>query len=136
MNLYEFIAHYGIIEFSIGTALGISFSKFIQSLTHELIIPMIGIFFKIKNLKNYSVVFKNQIFDVGIILSSLISYIILLLLIILFTYYIFGNIVQKIRDIKLKISKETLEHQRNISKHLEDLVRLQKQEKIHGTYIK
>lgn len=134
MNIYEFLAHYGIIGLSIATAIGLSFNKFIESLTHELLMPLIGIIIGVKNIKDYSVSIGNQIFDVGIIISTLLSYIIILSLVIIFGYYVFWRITKKIRDVAIDLDKKSLEEQEKTVKLLRELKTIQKN-KVYGIQV-
>jgi large-conductance mechanosensitive channel len=50
MDFYEFLASYGILGFSVSTALGLSFYNIMDNIAGEIILPLIGALFGIKNL--------------------------------------------------------------------------------------
>lgn len=111
MDIYEFIAEYGIISLSIATALGLAFNSLMKKVVNGLVIPLLGILFDVKYLSNYVLKFYNQKILVGDILSSLLTYIILVVIIVIFGHYIFHDFIKKINQLKQQNEKKIIEQQ-------------------------
>jgi len=114
MNLYEFISHYGIVGLSIATAVGLSFSTLVNSISNEFILPLIGILFHVRNIKGYNIKIMGNDFGIGIILSNILSYLVLVSIIIGVGYYLLYFFTSKIREIKLETDKEQLQTSKEI----------------------
>lgn len=122
MNIYEFIANYGIIGLSISTALGLAFYEIIKNISGEIVIPFIGILLGIRKFSELHVIFKGQNINIGIILKGIITYIFTLLFIVGIGYYIFGNLLKHIHEKKVSIDRQTLEEQKRTSDLLSQLI--------------
>jgi large-conductance mechanosensitive channel len=128
MDFYEFIADFGIISLSISTALGLAFHDVVRSISREIFIPLIGYLFNTKNFKNIQYKVGHQTIDVGSIISSILTYISILLIVIFLGYFVFHNLIKKITDLKKKHDQQLLEEQRKTSDSLAKLYHLEAQQ--------
>lgn len=122
MSLIDFIAHFDFVSLSVAMALGISFNYFVKNLTAELLYPLFGILLHVKHIQDYKINVKGTELNIGKVMSAFMGYIILMLFIIFFGYYVFGNFLTDLRNRKTKTSREILKHQEETSEYLKSLV--------------
>lgn len=127
MNLTQFVAHYGLIGFSLSTALGLAFSDVIKNISEEVFMPLLGIIFNIKNLSEYTVRIMNQDISVGLVITSILSYFFTISIIIFFGYYVFYEFTKNIRELTISRQREISEHQKKTGEVLEKIHNLQKE---------
>lgn len=122
MSLYDFIAYFDFVSLSIAMAIGMSFNYFVKILTKELLYPLIGIGLNVKNIQEYRVKIRGTTLNIGLVISALMGYIILVLFIIFFGYYIFGGVLRELKNRKTKTNREILKQQEETSDYLKHLV--------------
>lgn len=127
MNLIQFISHYGLIGFSLSTALGLAFSAVIKNISEELIMPLFGMLFHVKNISDYSIQIMGQDIALGLVVTSVLSYVVTIGIIIFFGYYVFYEFTKNIRELSISRQREISEHQKKTGDFLEKIYNLQKQ---------
>ncbi len=134
MNFLEFIANYGVIGLSISTALGLAFHSVVQNITNEIILPFIGILFGIKKFKDLTWTYMGQIINVGLILKSILGYLINFGIIVLFGLVFFRDISKQVHNIKKQNELDILDEQKQTKSLLQELVELEKNrdDRIYG----
>lgn len=126
MNLIQFISHYGLIGFSLSTALGLAFSAVIKNISEELIMPLFGMLFHVKNISDYSFEIMGQDIAIGIVVTSILSYVVTIGIIIFFGYYVFYEFTKNIRELSISRQRDIFEHQKKTSDYLERIYNLQR----------
>lgn len=127
MDLYDFLASYGIIGLSISTALGISFNNIMESISAEIVLPLLGALFGIKNFKDLHMIILNQDVNIGRIIQSILSYITILTIIFVLSYFFFYKLIIKINELKKKHEQQLLEEQSKTVGLLQDIKELEKE---------
>ena len=130
MDLYEFLADYGIIGFSISTALGLSFFQIMKNISSEFTIPIIGALLNIKDFKNLHINVANQDIYLGKLISNILAYLSIIGIIFLLSRLFFHKLITN-------VSKQKNLHKQNLLKEQEKTSNLlqkinQKQNKIYG----
>jgi large conductance mechanosensitive channel len=121
MDFYEFLASYGILGFSVSTALGLSFYNIMDNIAGEIILPLIGALFGIKNLKDLHIIIFNQNVNVGKITQSVLSYLTILLIIFTLSYFFFYKLITNIHRVKKRHEQELLAEQTKTTTILQEL---------------
>ncbi len=102
MDFYRFIAHFGFIDIAIGTAVGMSFGQLVQTISGDILFPLLSIFLNIDELKRYNLKLFGADIKIGDSIKMLISFI-MLLFIISFVFKFF------LKDMMLRIESEKKE---------------------------
>lgn len=120
MNIYDFFSHYNILGISIATSLGFSLSIFLNSFVNDVIIPILSIMIG-KNIKDLKFNFAGKSVNIGIALSGLISYLILLFFIIFIMYILFHKFTEKIKKKQTESDIDMLDTEHKMLKELQDI---------------
>ena len=91
----SFLVKFNIIGLAIGTVIGLTLSEASNTITNELIIPIIISSFKINDVKNFTL----SIYDIDIKIGILLSELIKVFLIISVVFFIYSFIDIYIKDI-------------------------------------
>ena len=130
MDITKFIAHFGIIELSIGTALGIGYKELITNITRDIFKPILQYFFRIKELDNYYVNIIGINFGVGNVILALINFSILLGFIFITMYLLLSPLIDKILAEKTRSDKKNIEQNTKVIQILSDI--RDKNKKVYG----
>ena len=121
MDITEFIAHFGIIELSIGTALGLGFKHAVDSITRDIVKPILQAFFHTKELHKLYYTILGAKFNVGDVLLAFINFIVLILVILSIMYFFLSPLLKKILEEKTQSDKRNIEQNTKIISVLKDI---------------
>lgn len=121
MDITKFIAHFGIIELSIGTALGLGFKHAVDSITIDLIKPILQAMFNIRELRNFSYNIMGARIGVGDALLSLVNFLVLLAVIGTIMYFFLMPLLKQILDEKTQSAEKNVEQNKNMIQILKDI---------------
>lgn len=102
MSIYNILSNFNILEFSVGTTLGLSSKEFVYSFVDEIILPCFMILFGVNRgqLTNKVFSFRGVEVPYGLVLINLVKYLTLLLIVILFLAIVIKPISDKIIEMK------------------------------------
>lgn len=120
MNLLDFFSHYNILGTTIATSLGFSLSIFLNSFVNDLIIPIINIIIG-KNIRELKFTFAGKSVNIGMALSGLISYIIVLFFIIFVMYMLLYSFTEKVKKKQTESDEDMLNTEHKMLKELQDI---------------
>lgn len=91
-GFFEFLRKYSVIGLAIGIVIGDSSKTLVNSIVSGLITPFLGLFLPNKqSLQNFKLVFRNQTFEIGNVIESTLSFMIILFII----YFVIKIVLRK-----------------------------------------
>lgn len=84
-----------VVDFALGVIIGNTFSKVVSSIVSDLVMPILGLFFKSSDYKNYTIPIGNH--GSSIAIGSFINNVINLLLVTIILF-LFVKMVNRIRE--------------------------------------
>jgi len=108
MIIENILANFNIIELMIGTALAISFNDIIKYVVDSVIFPVIGMILSIDNLENVTIVLKNQKIQIGLLMSAILKFSIIILVLYLLYKIFFTDLINKIIKIRRKSDQQII----------------------------
>lgn len=123
MDFYKILSSFSIVDFSVGTALGLSSQEFVYNIVDGVVLPLLFILFATsrKSVENKVYVMKGVSFHWGQLLISFIKYLTLLLIIVIFLLYVIKPVSEKVIEHKTQLQRDGLE---KMDKCLEKLDKL------------
>lgn len=111
MDFYQILSDFSILDFSVGTALGLSSQEFVYNLVDEIVLPIIFVIFATnrKTIKSKVFTFRSVSFNWGELLISFIKYLTLLIIIILFLSYVIKPVSEKVIEHKTQLHRDGLD---------------------------
>ncbi len=110
------LANFNIIELMIGTALALSFNDIIKNVVDTVIFPAIGILFAKKNLETLSITIKNQKIRIGLLLSSVVKFLIIIYILYAMYKYFSDSVLSKIIKIRGKDDQQIINQLKLLNK--------------------
>ena len=110
------LANFNIIELMIGTALALSFNDIIKYVVDTVIFPIIGILFAKENLETLSITIKNQKLRIGLLLSSVVKFLIIIYILYALYKYFSDSVLSKIIKIRGKDDQQIINQLKRLNK--------------------
>lgn len=93
----EFIVNYGVGPLAIGVVIGTAVNDLVKSLVDGLFSPLIALLSPDGQLQTFKITFHGAVFKLGMILNSLLSFIIIALMV-----YFFAKVILRNEDLLKK----------------------------------
>ena len=110
------LANFNIIELMIGTALALSFNDIIKYVVDSVIFPVIGIIIAKENLESLSFTIRNQKIRVGLLLSAIVKFLIIIYILYVLYKKFFNTLIDKIIKIRGKDDQQIINQLKLLNK--------------------
>ena len=110
------LSNFNIIELMIGNTLSLSLNDIIKNVVDTVIFPAIGILFAKKNLETLSITIKNQKIRIGLLLSSVVKFLIIIYILYAMYKYFSDSVLSKIIKIRGKDDQQIINQLKLLNK--------------------
>ncbi|MFB6158457.1 MAG: MscL family protein [Candidatus Nanohalobium sp.] len=90
-DFVDFLQEYGVIGLAIAFVIGVAVKDLVSATVDVLIIPVVGVFLPAGEWQNAVLTLANIEFQIGLLLSALIDFLIIAFLVFLFVRYVLGK---------------------------------------------
>lgn len=117
-DLISIFSSFNIIGSAIGISIGTASNQVVKSFTDGIIMPLLSLFIKTGDMENVVFHIGKAKLHVGELLSNLIYFIMVFFVIVFVLKYVMGGVINKIIESKVKVHKDNLETNTEVSQYL------------------
>ena len=121
--MIKLLTNFNVVGAMVGTTLAIAFNDIIKTAIKNIINPIIGILFSVKELNEFSINIIDQKINIGYLLVAILNFIIILIMFYVLYKTIFRNTIQTVIEQKTDDNKKLIKNTKKMVKILNKMDR-------------